>query len=137
MYCKKRITSFDIAEKARVSQVTVSRVLRGDPSVSKETRQCIEAAPAVPNHTVDKNASNPSVMVIVAGVDDIFMASFVNPPLTTVQQDTRRAGEVLVDNLLRPIHNEPAENRVLPMQLMVRRSSLRQDLPNPRTRING
>jgi DNA-binding LacI/PurR family transcriptional regulator len=66
--------------------------------------------------------------VAVAGYDDLPMASFVNPPLTTVQQDTRRAGEMLVDSLLRLIHDEPVESRMLPMKLMVRRSSLWQDV---------
>jgi DNA-binding LacI/PurR family transcriptional regulator len=45
-----------------------------------------------------------------------------NPPLTTVMQDTRLAGEALVDGLLRSVHGEPAENRVLPTRLVVRRS---------------
>jgi DNA-binding LacI/PurR family transcriptional regulator len=61
----------------------------------------------------------------VAGFDDIPMASFANPPLTTVRQDTRRAGEVLVDNLLRMIRDEPAQSTMLPVQLMVRQSSVR------------
>ncbi|MGH8152087.1 MAG: LacI family DNA-binding transcriptional regulator [Rhodanobacteraceae bacterium] len=64
--------------------------------------------------------------VALAGFDDIPMASFVNPPLTTVLQDTGLAGEVLVDSLLRLIRNEPAESRMLPMKLVVRSSSLRQ-----------
>ncbi|MBS0380843.1 MAG: LacI family DNA-binding transcriptional regulator [Proteobacteria bacterium] len=67
--------------------------------------------------------------VAVAGFDDIPMASYVNPPLTTVQQDTRRAGEMLVDSLLRLIHNEPVASRMLPMKLIVRRSSLWQEVP--------
>jgi len=62
--------------------------------------------------------------VALAGFDDIATASFVNPPLTTVQQDTTRAGEVLVDSLLRQIRGEPVESAVLPVKLMVRRSSL-------------
>jgi DNA-binding LacI/PurR family transcriptional regulator len=61
----------------------------------------------------------------VAGFDDIPMASFANPPLTTVLQDTRRAGEVLVDNLLRLIRGEPAQSVMLPVKLMVRQSSVR------------
>lgn len=65
--------------------------------------------------------------VAVAGYDDIPMASFVNPPLTTVQQDTRRAGELLVDSLVRLIHNEPVTSKMLPMKLIVRRSSLWQE----------
>ena len=64
--------------------------------------------------------------VAVAGFDDIPMASFVNPPLTTVLQDTARAGETLVDSLLRLIHGEPVAGRMLPMKLVVRDSSRRQ-----------
>jgi DNA-binding LacI/PurR family transcriptional regulator len=63
--------------------------------------------------------------VALAGFDDIAIASFVNPPLTTVLQDTRQAGEVLVDRLLSLIRGEPVESEVLPVKLMVRRSSLR------------
>jgi DNA-binding LacI/PurR family transcriptional regulator len=60
--------------------------------------------------------------VSIVGFDDIPAASLVNPALTTVMQDTRRAGEVLVDTLLRQVRNEPAENSVLPTRLIVRRS---------------
>lgn len=63
--------------------------------------------------------------IAVAGFDDIPTASFVNPPLTTVRQDTQQAGEALVDNLLRLIRNEPAESAMLPVKLIVRRSSMR------------
>ncbi|HLI18822.1 MAG TPA: LacI family DNA-binding transcriptional regulator [Rhodanobacteraceae bacterium] len=66
--------------------------------------------------------------VAVAGYDDIPMASFVTPALTTVQQDTQRAGEVLVDSLVRLIHNEPVASKMLPMKLIVRRSSLWQEI---------
>ncbi|MBE1160328.1 substrate-binding domain-containing protein [Dyella acidiphila] len=61
--------------------------------------------------------------VAVAGFDDIPMARFLNPPLTTVLQDTKLAGETLVDNLLRLIRNESVETRLLPVRLVVRRSS--------------
>jgi DNA-binding LacI/PurR family transcriptional regulator len=64
--------------------------------------------------------------VALVGFDDIAMASFVNPPLTTVLQDTGQAGAVLVDSLLGLIRGEPVESEVLPVKLMVRRSSLRQ-----------
>jgi DNA-binding LacI/PurR family transcriptional regulator len=63
--------------------------------------------------------------VAVAGFDDIPAASFVNPPLTTVLQDTKSAGMLLVDTLLRLVRGEPAENAILPVKLVVRRSSLR------------
>lgn len=53
-----RTTSFDIAYRAGVSQPTVSRALRGDRSVSKATRERIEAIARELNYTVDKNASS-------------------------------------------------------------------------------
>ena len=63
--------------------------------------------------------------VALAGFDDIPMARFVNPALTTVLQDTRQAGEMLVDALLRMIRGEKVESEILPVKLTVRRSSLR------------
>ena len=51
-------TSFDIAALAGVSQPTVSRALRGDPTVSEATRLRIEAIARQLNYKVDKNASN-------------------------------------------------------------------------------
>lgn len=63
--------------------------------------------------------------VAVAGFDDIPMASFASPPLTTVLQDTRRAGEVLVESLLRMVRGESAESTMLPVKLILRQSSQR------------
>lgn len=53
-----KLTSFDIAQRAGVSQPTVSRALRGDPAVSESTRKRIEAIALQLNYTVDKNASS-------------------------------------------------------------------------------
>ncbi|HTU65451.1 MAG TPA: substrate-binding domain-containing protein [Steroidobacteraceae bacterium] len=60
--------------------------------------------------------------VAVAGFDDIPAASQTNPPLTTVMQDTRRAGEILVESLLRQIAGEKPTNVVIPTRLVVRKS---------------
>jgi DNA-binding LacI/PurR family transcriptional regulator len=60
--------------------------------------------------------------VAVIGFDDIPAASLANPPLTTVMQDTRRAGEALVDTLLKLIDDEPATGTVFPARLAIRRS---------------
>jgi DNA-binding LacI/PurR family transcriptional regulator len=60
--------------------------------------------------------------VAFVGFDDIPAASMASPPLTTVVQDTRRAGEVLVDTLLRLVGGEPAVGTVLPTRLVVRAS---------------
>ena len=60
--------------------------------------------------------------VAVIGFDDIPAASLANPPLTTVMQDTRRAGEALVDTLLKLLGDEPATATVFPARLVVRQS---------------
>ena len=61
--------------------------------------------------------------VAVIGFDDIPTARFANPPLTTVFQDTTRAGELLVETLMKLVRDEPAEGITLPASLVVRRSS--------------
>ena len=60
--------------------------------------------------------------VSVAGFDDIPMASFANPALTTVLQDTKVAGEILVEKLLRQIRGETVDSAMLPAQVVIRRS---------------
>ena len=58
MTIKGKPTSLDIAHLAGVSQPTVSRALRGSPSVNRETRERILAIARELNYKVDKNASN-------------------------------------------------------------------------------
>jgi len=60
--------------------------------------------------------------VSVVGFDDLPIAGFTSPPLTTVLQNTKRAGEILVDRLLKQIRGEPAESAMLPAELVIRRS---------------
>ena len=61
--------------------------------------------------------------VSVVGFDDIPMARFANPALTTVYQNTARAGELLVDALLKQNKDEPVESQMIPASLIVRKSS--------------
>ena len=66
--------------------------------------------------------------VAVAGFDDISAAALASPALTTMAQNTRLAGEVMVDTLLRLIRREPVKSQVLPARLVVRRSCGAQGL---------
>jgi DNA-binding LacI/PurR family transcriptional regulator len=61
--------------------------------------------------------------VSVVGFDDIPAASLASPPLTTVLQDTRMAGELLVSTLLSSIREDDVATTVLPTKLIVRKSS--------------
>lgn len=68
--------------------------------------------------------------VSVVGFDDIPAAQLSHPPLTTIAQDYARAGQLLVDTLLRQIRTLPTETAILPPQLIVRRSTApRPSLP--------
>ncbi|WP_105167972.1 LacI family DNA-binding transcriptional regulator [Pseudoalteromonas sp. T1lg23B] len=67
-----------------------------------------EAGIAVPND------------VRVVGFDNIPAASYVSPALTTVQQNTTLAGQMLVSNLLSLIRGETVESTLLPPNLIVR-----------------
>ncbi len=60
--------------------------------------------------------------VSVVGFDDIPFASYTNPPLTTIRQDTIRAGELLVEGLIRQINDQQTRSAVLPHELVVRES---------------
>ncbi|MDV3468279.1 LacI family DNA-binding transcriptional regulator [Stenotrophomonas sp. C3(2023)] len=63
--------------------------------------------------------------IAVTGFDDIPLAASVSPALTTVQQDTKQAGQLLVETLLAQISGEPVEGRSIAVKVVVRESSLR------------
>ncbi len=63
--------------------------------------------------------------IAVVGYDDIELARYCNPPLTTVRQPIRAAGRALVDALLSVIGGRRPNPILLPTELAVRLSSLR------------
>jgi DNA-binding LacI/PurR family transcriptional regulator len=95
----------------------IARGVRFDGIVAASDLIAIGALRALQEHRIDVPGA-----VSVIGFDDIPAASLTNPPLTTVMQDTRLAGEVLVDTVLRSVHGETVKDRVLPTKLVVRKS---------------
>lgn len=61
--------------------------------------------------------------VSIVGFDDLAAARLAEPPLTTISQDTRRAGEILVETLVAKIEERAPESVLLPVKLVVRGSS--------------
>ncbi len=61
--------------------------------------------------------------VAVVGFDGIPMGAVTRPSLTTVSQDTKRAGETLVQSLINQIEGRAAENMILSPRLVIRGSS--------------
>lgn len=60
----------------------------------------------------------------VVGFDDIDLAPFFEPPLTTVAQPKRRMGEMAVQMLLELLAGRPVVDQVLPNELIVRGSTM-------------
>jgi len=73
-------------------------------------------------HALQERHVDVPGQVAVVGFDDIPAATLTNPPPTTVAQDTRLAGDVLVETVLSQIKGEPAEARTLKTRLVVRQS---------------
>ena len=63
--------------------------------------------------------------VLVVGYDDIEWASHADPPLTSVRQPIAAAGIEIVQALFDGVAGQPTPSRTLPVELMVRQSSLR------------
>ncbi len=61
--------------------------------------------------------------VSITGFDDMAQASWFDPPLTTVRQDTLRASELLVDNLLAMLNGEDSDNAKVEPRLIARSST--------------
>jgi len=61
--------------------------------------------------------------VAVVGYDDLSIAEFSNPPLTTVRQNIPLAGRMLAQNLIQYIQTGIVTNVSTPVQLVVRKSA--------------
>lgn len=60
--------------------------------------------------------------IAVVGYDNIALSEFIRPTLTTVHQDTKLAGEILVEALFNRINEEEVNATMLPAKLIVRES---------------
>lgn len=60
--------------------------------------------------------------IAVVGYDDISLAEYSNPPLTTVRQNIRHGGRILVESILGLIREEDVPDTVLRSELVVRKS---------------
>lgn len=60
--------------------------------------------------------------VAVIGYDDILMASNFEPALTTISQQIKRGGELMVDLMMKILDGQTVETTLLPPELIVRES---------------
>jgi DNA-binding LacI/PurR family transcriptional regulator len=69
----------------------------------------------------DKGYALPDDVAVV-GFDDIPLARYTSPALTTCRQDATKAGQMLVDKLVEMIQGEPVSNTFMRTKLVVRES---------------
>lgn len=60
--------------------------------------------------------------IAVAGYDNIPLAPFTSPALTTIRQNTKLAGELLVEGLVQQIERKAAESHLIDAELVIRAS---------------
>lgn len=64
--------------------------------------------------------------ISVAGFDDLFVASYTQPPLTTVRQPMRRMGQLAMEHLIKLMSGEESVVRIkVKPELVVRESTAR------------
>lgn len=71
---------------------------------------------------LQKNGIEIPAQIPVVGFDDIPAATYFNPALTTVKQDTRLAAEALFGNLLKMIEGESVSSMPVPVSMVIRGS---------------
>ena len=62
--------------------------------------------------------------VAVVGYDNIPLAPYVDPPLTTISQDTHEAAKLLLECLFKKLGGEETPSAVIPAELIIRSSSV-------------
>ncbi|HOJ11126.1 MAG TPA: LacI family DNA-binding transcriptional regulator [Clostridiales bacterium] len=72
----------------------------------------------------DNGTKIPENMSII-GIDDILLAQYVDPPLTTVKIDKVKMGKIAIDLLVKKIENKKAENNVISSNEIMLRNSTR------------
>jgi DNA-binding LacI/PurR family transcriptional regulator len=73
--------------------------------------------------TLRKSGRNIPEDVAVIGYDNLSIAEFTNPPLTTVSQNLPLAGRLLARNLIDHLQTGVVTNMVVPVELVVRNSA--------------
>ena len=103
-------------------RTAVRQLLKADPSIdaifAASDLLAISAIGAA--HSLGRRV--PEDLAVV-GFDDIQLASYHHPALTTVRQDIRRGGTMLVEKLLQKLDGQEIESTVLPVELVVREST--------------
>lgn len=110
------------AERAIAEHVVAQRVLAQPPSFDA-VFACSDLIAILAMRALRSASRRVPEDVAVVGYDNIAMAVYADPPLTTVHQPVGEAGVELIDALMRLMAGQPQPPRVLPVRLVERLSS--------------
>lgn len=110
-------TQYDRLSAYTVMSRCIEDGLKFDAVFGTSDVVAMSAIAALHDHDIDVPGDVP-----VVGYDDITLASYFSPALTTVRQHIPRAGRILVDKVLRMASGESADSEIIPTELIVRRS---------------
>ncbi|MFO7683267.1 MAG: LacI family DNA-binding transcriptional regulator [Chloroflexota bacterium] len=134
-----RFKGFDSALKLAGLAVDPKRVVYGDYSSEAGTKMMFKLLDQNPG--LDAVFTNSDLVAIgainairerglrvpedvsVIGYDDISLAQYCNPPLTTIHQNITESGRLLVQNLIQYLETGIITNVAVPVELVVRAST--------------
>lgn len=105
------LSAFEATQRLIDSGVAFDAIFTGSDLIAFGVMQCLQ-----------KNGIDVPGRVSIVGFDDLPAATYLNPALTTIRQDTRLAAEALLDNLLKMIRGEDVTSPRIPISLVVRGS---------------
>lgn len=108
--------------KAEAAREKIATLCSGDPGFDAVFASSDLLAMTAINALAQGGYQVPE-QVAVVGYDDIEVASYFSPHLTTVRQPVHKASEAMVDSLLAIAAGQKAESRQFPPCLVVRESS--------------
>jgi DNA-binding LacI/PurR family transcriptional regulator len=136
---QERYAGYEAALKAVGREVDPDLVVHGDYSAASgaaRMRELLERAPRLDGVFVNSDVMAIAAMdairgegrsvpddVAVVGYDDVAVAQYSNPPLTTISQNGPLAGRLLAQSLVQAIRTGVVSNHAIPAELVVRSSA--------------
>ncbi|MDA9285465.1 LacI family DNA-binding transcriptional regulator [Pseudomonadales bacterium] len=121
---------FEMARARKAIEELLGRGIRFDGAVCSSDVMALGVIA-----TINASGMNVPEDIAVVGYDDIGLAQYSNPALTTVRQNIRWGGRVLVESLLSIINGQAGTDTTLTSELIVRQSSGAK-VANPRPRAD-
>lgn len=104
-----------------VADVAIQAILQAEPDVDA-VFLCSDFMAVAVMEVLRANGRSVPQQVSVIGYDDIPLAAYCSPRLTTIRQDLHRGAALLIEKLFDMMDGKPVQSTMLPIELIVRDS---------------